>query len=315
MTSLILPPVHYVADGQDRLVARRRDDAWFAERLLDPATRLVPVWRSHSLVADEADPRPVTPPGGVIPLEKIRSASLLGLHEGAVHIGVDVSGIDDPAVDADLAALGRFLDLRRMGWLLPRPEAALMVQARAFAWWHGQSLFCGRCGRPTEAVEAGTSRRCTDAGCAAQVFPRMDPAVIVLVTDPTADRVLLGRQTIWPSGMRSVLAGFVEAGENFETTVRREVFEESGIRVGDVRYAASQPWPFPQSLMVAFTARALNTDIVVDGEELAEAAWYDRDFLVSVRNAVPGVDPFALPTQHSVARWLLDGWLEGWLKP
>jgi NAD+ diphosphatase len=164
------------------------------------------------------------------------------------------------------------------------------------------------CGGPTEPRDAGHARACRDPDCAVTVFPRNDPAVIVLVAD--GDRCLLGRSGRFPEGMHSVLAGFVEAGESMEATVRREIREEAGIEVTDIRYHSSQPWPFPQSLMVGFFARAATRTIDIDGDELVSADWYDRGYLLSLdRDARPGEAPFTLPPRHSIARRLIEDWL------
>lgn len=146
-------------------------------------------------------------------------------------------------------------------------------------------------------------RRCANPDCGAEMFPRTDPAVIVLVHD--GDRCLLGRGAHFPPGMRSVLAGFVEAGESLEQTVAREIREEAGILVDDIRYASSQPWPFPQSLMLGFTARAVTTELAPDPLELEEAGWYGRDELL----ALPEDGPFRLPRADSIARRLIEDWL------
>src|SRR5262249_47246584 len=152
------------------------------------------------------------------------------------------------------------------------------------------------CGSATESVDAGHVRRCSNAACATQHFPRTDPAVIMLVTD--GDRALLGRQRSWPAGQHSTLAGFVEPGESLEDAVAREVFEETGIRVAEVRYHSSQPWPFPSSIMLGFTAKALTTEITIDPDEIEAAAWFDRRFLLNP----PDDDEFRLPRRDSIAR-------------
>jgi NAD+ diphosphatase len=169
-------------------------------------------------------------------------------------------------------------------------------------WWHARHRFCGVCGAPTESVEAGHVRRCTSPACGASHFPRTDPAVIMLVHD--GDRALLGRQKIWPPGMYSTLAGFVEPGESLEETVAREVFEESGIRVAEVRYHSSQPWPFPASLMIGFHAAAASREIRMDQSELEDCGWFSRAELRDF-----GRQGKALPRADSIARRLIEDWL------
>ena len=215
-----------------------------------------------------------------------------------------------PAPDAPVDRLGRrFADLREMGSLLPADEAALVAYARAIIWWHRRHRFCGVCGAATEPAEAGHVRRCTDPDCAQPAFPRTDPAVIVLVHD--GDRILLGRQRGWPAAMHSVLAGFVEPGESLESCVVREVREESGIVVDDIRYHSSQPWPFPQSLMVGFFARATTRDITIDESELETAGWFDRATVAAAPGEMRTDIPFSLPRRLSIARRLIEEWVAG----
>lgn len=225
---------------------------------------------------------------------------LLGEWQGRLWLA---RAADTPPAGAD------FVDLRQVGAQLPAGEAALAAQARALLWWHRRHRFCGLCGAPTLVREAGHVRLCSDPGCGASHFPRTDPAVIVLVED--GDRVLLGRQHQWPQGLYSVLAGFLEPGESLEQTVAREVMEESGIAVTDIRYHSSQPWPFPQSLMLGFLARAASRDIAFDTEELQDCRWFDRETLVAMRAAgTPGDGRLVLPRQDSIARRLLEDWLD-----
>jgi NAD+ diphosphatase len=192
--------------------------------------------------------------------------------------------------------------LRVIGPTVPAEEASLAVHGVGIARWHQRHTHCSNCGVLTRVADAGHSRAC-DA-CGAQHFPRTDPAVIMLITDDS-DRALLGRQPVWPEGRFSTLAGFVEPGETLEDAVRREVAEEVGITVGDVEYAGSQPWPFPASLMVGFFGRAASTDIAVDRNEIAEAAWFTRD---DMRSAIAAGD-LMLPPQVSISRWLINTWL------
>jgi NAD+ diphosphatase len=146
-------------------------------------------------------------------------------------------------------------------------------------------------------------RRCPNPACGATHFPRTDPAVIMLVVD--GERCLLGRQSQWPPGMHSTLAGFVEPGESLERAVAREVREEAGIEIDDVAYHSSQPWPFPSSLMLGFTARATTTELRVDTTELEAARWFEKDWLLAHEDD----DAFRLPRRDSIARRLIEDWL------
>jgi len=200
----------------------------------------------------------------------------------------------------------RASDLRALGPLLDDHDAGLLVHAVGLVNWHQAHPRCARCGAATEVVRGGSVRRCPHDG--SEHFPRTDPAVIVLVTDG-ADRCVLGRQPPWPQGRYSTLAGFVEPGESAEQAVVREVREESGLRVRDVRYVASQPWPFPSSLMLGFTA-VCDADAAprpADGE-LDDVRWFGREELQAAASwgAGPGLQ---LPGAVSIARYLIDGWL------
>ncbi len=209
------------------------------------------------------------------------------------------SALPDPPPSDTRAAT-----LRDVGARLSDADAGMFAHAAALEQWHARHVRCPLCGAATVVALAGHIRRCVNDG--SEHYPRTDPAVIMLVTDDD-DRCLLGRQPSWPAGRMSTLAGFVEAGETLEHAVVREVFEEVGIRVGDVRYVASQPWPFPSSLMLAFTAKASTTDLQIDDDEIAEARWFSRDEL---RIAITG-GSLRLPMGASVAFYLIDGWFGG----
>lgn len=291
----------------DRAHALRHEDGALEAALAHPETRLVPVWRSKNLIdGPRAQPRPVLVPATALWWrEPAVEVALLGVLDGATYAVVDLSDIDDPKAHPSLAALGAFVDLRSMGQFLSPADAGLLAYARALMWWHQRHRFCGACGSETDSREAGHSRVCRN--CGTTHFPRTDPAVIVLVHD--GERCLLARQPGWPPGMHSVLAGFVEPGESLESCVHREVEEETGIVLDEVRYHSSQPWPFPQSLMVGFTARALTTGLRIDRRELEHADWYTRDWLNSLPpGAYDGAGPFYLPRRISIARRLLDEW-------
>ncbi|UJP39658.1 NAD(+) diphosphatase [Cellulomonas palmilytica] len=198
----------------------------------------------------------------------------------------------------------RWASLREVGAHLDARDAGLVATAVALDAWHERHPRCPRCGAATRVTQAGWVRTCTVDG--SEHYPRTDPAVIMAVVDE-ADRLLLAHAAAWPAGRWSTLAGFVEPGESLEHAVRREVAEETHVVVGDVTYAGSQPWPFPASLMVAFVARALTTDVEVDAVEVEHAAWFTRDELA--RAVVAGdVVP---PTRSSIARALVEDWFGG----
>ncbi len=296
--------INYFAGGAlDRATLLRADAAWLAARRDDPRSRYVAVWRGLCLVHGDDPPRAaLLPPDALADVApEAAPVALLGVTDGAAHFAVDLSSHGDDPTAGALAGQGTFRDLRDVGGRLPAAEAAMLAHARGLMYWHGRHRFCGDCGSPTEAREGGNMRVCRDAACAARHFPRTDPAVIMLVSD--GERCLLGRQAKWPRGMHSALAGFVEPGESLEEAVAREVREEAGIEVHDVRYHSSQPWPFPGSLMLGFDARAATTELAVNRDELEDARWFHRDEL---RHPPKGL---RLPRRVSIARRLIEDWL------
>ena len=305
----MLDPSFYLHPSLDRAADERRDPEWLAAILARPETRLVPVWRGKSLVTGPPEaPRPVFASASEDWWPETGNyLSLLGLVDGTAHLAIDVSRIADPTADPAFAGRGRFVDLRRCGPLMPLADGGLLAHSRLLTWWHSRTRYCGVCGTATASRQAGTVRQCLDPDCAAEHFPRVDPAVIVLVHD--GRRVLLGRQHGWPPGMHSVLAGFLEAGENLEACVVREIREEAGVELTDIHYFGSQPWPFPQSLMIGFVARACDTRLRIDAQELQHADWYEPDFLRAHGETLIGSGGFALPGRDSIARRLIDSWL------
>jgi NAD+ diphosphatase len=228
--------------------------------------------------------------------------------DGAIYLG-EADGVPYAALRAarSLTVGGRSVDtwsgLRELGAVLGDLDAGLLAQAIGIVEWHERNRFSPITGAPTTIERAGWVQRDPESG--REVFPRTDPAVIMLVHDG-GDHCVLGRQAVWPAGRFSILAGFVEPGESAEAAVAREVAEEVGLRVTDIRYVASQPWPFPQSLMLGFVARAVGEDdLVLDPDEIEEAHWFTRGQLRS------GEGPRALPPPVSIARHILDRWMAG----
>jgi NAD+ diphosphatase len=268
---------YFAAHRLDRAAARRADRTWILERLADPRTGVVPVWRARNLVGGGYLPRPVmlSPPALGAPEALVEHAVLLGEIDGRALFAVELV-VEERELEAHLPPESTFHELRDLGALLEREDAALLAYARALVHWHRRHRHCGDCGAPSAVVDGGHQRVCTAAGCGARHFPRTDPAVIVLVVadrgEPATERCLLGRQSIWPQRMYSTIAGFVEPGESLEDAVVREVAEETGVMVADVHYHSSQPWPFPSSLMLGFTATALGDRIVRHDDELSRFA-------------------------------------------
>ena len=293
----------YVTPTLDRVSLNRRDEAWVAHRMAEPESRLLLVWRGQNLILEAAAPAAALlslTEGGAL-LAEAREIALLGLVGERALFAADLSHREEPPALPG----ARFADLRSVGPLLAREEGGLLAYARGLMHWHQRHRFCGVCGSPTESREAGHMRRCTNPACAAEHHPRTDPAVIMRVEHQ--GRILLGRQKQWPVGMHSVLAGFVEPGESLEDAVRREVAEEVALQLTEVNYHSSQPWPFPSSIMLGFTAIAEGDQFRVDEHELEMARWFTREELL----ASPEDESFRLPRRDSIARRLVDDWIAG----
>ncbi|GAB97176.1 NAD+ diphosphatase [Kineosphaera limosa] len=297
----------------DRCGAQRTDEHLLTTVLAQDDTRVL-VWSRHGMLVDTStpgQPRLVLHYGGPGVPQTVAGqlAIFLGRDENGhawVALAVDDAGDaagDDTAEAASEAASSHlvWLGLRDVGFELPPIELDAFMTAQALASWHRTHVRCPRCGAPTVAVQAGWVRRCEVDG--SEHYPRSDPAVIMAVIDDR-ERLLLARSPAWPQNRRSVLAGFVEPGERLEETVAREVAEEVGVTVHDVQYFGSQPWPFPASLMLGFTARATDPTLHLDDAEIVAAEWYSRDQL---RSAVDS-GALGLPGRLSIARRLIEGW-------
>jgi NAD+ diphosphatase len=293
-------PNFYASGGIDRAAHLRTDEQWIRKQIEDRAARIVPVWRSQNLVQHGNPPIGVSVEANRGLLTGAGAVVFLGLIEEVAHFAADFSAYDEPPLEEH----GQFRDMRGVGQLLSHQEGALLVYARATIQWHLRHQFCGVCGSATISQESGHMRKCTNSDCAAQHFPRLDPAVIMLVHDG-GDRLILGRQKNWPPGQHSVLAGFVEQGESLEDAVAREIFEEAGVEITDIHYHSSQPWPFPSSIMLGFNARATGSTLNVNREELEDARWFTRDELL----ASPENDEFRLPRSDSISRRLIEDWM------
>jgi NAD+ diphosphatase len=275
----------------DRQAHRRTDPALDEQLAAVPALAV----STESLLVDATGEPMLIEPGA--------SGLLLYLgHDGQqIHAALAVDPADAAAFASDHG--GRWVNVRELAAGLSDADAGLAIHAIGLAQWHERHMFCARCGSQTKVTDGGHVRRCPT--CAADHFPRTDPAVIMLVTDRDG-RAVLGRGRTWPEGRRSVLAGFVEPGESAEAAVAREVAEEVGLTVRNITYVESQPWPFPASLMLAYTAEA-DGPLIVDESELAEADWYSREQAL----AAVADGSLVLSPPVSVSRRLIDGWLTG----
>lgn len=297
-------PNVYTGSPLDRAANRRDDTAFIEAALASPTSLFAPVWRARNLMRGRAEGRPEAVFLTHEAADAVRMAggpwAFLGLQDGVPLFAVDLSATDDP-IPLLPEGLGEFVDLRAVPGQLGGEEASILAHARGLMHWRTKHGFCGVCGARCEPASAGHVMKCT--GCQAQHFPRTDPAVIMLVFN--GDRALLGHSARFPAAnMYSTLAGFVEPGESLEEAVAREVFEESGVRVGRVHYHSSQPWPFPASIMLGFYAEATSEAITIDPEELVDARWFTRDQL---RN--PQDHGFRLPRGDSIASRLIADWI------
>lgn len=287
----------FTGNTLDRADRVRHEPALLEAALADPAARL--------LVLDGLDP--VLDDEGRLTwtdLAAAQGAPLFIGYEGGAPRFVSAWPDDEPVPMGRSPAMFALLDR------FAAPDAANYAAARSLVFWHGRHRFCANCGSLTRISHAGWARHCPN--CGAEHFPRVEPVVIMLAekTGMFVDKVLLGRQPSWPPGRYSALAGFLEVGESIEEAVRRETSEESGIRIGAVRYVASQPWPFPASLMVACIGEALNDDIQVDANELEDARWFTRED-VNLALARDPAAPFLGPPPYAIAHTLLKAWAEG----
>lgn len=297
-------PIGYITNPLIRHSAERDPEA-LANAAKDPTCALV------LLAGDQPILQAGEPGTGLLPISAL---SRLPSHKEQVFLGT----LQDRPVIATLAApeaeelfqndpAYTVTDLRSIAvrGLVPAEELGILAMAKSMLDWHNRHRFCASCGASTQAAQAGFRRDCT--ACSAQHFPRTDPVVIMLVT--RGDKCLLGRQSRFVDRMYSCLAGFLEPGETIEAAVRRETFEEAGVRVGEVRYLASQPWPFPSSIMIGCHAEAISEEINFDREELEDARWFTKD---DVRRMLEGThEQFAAPSPIAIANHLIREWVKG----
>ncbi|MCR9242277.1 MAG: NAD(+) diphosphatase [Rhodobiaceae bacterium] len=312
--ALEVNPNIFANNPLDRAGHFRTNPDWIAEKLADSASLAVPLWNLKPLVLPEEQPGGGKDVGW-LPVNMVQSASpggttvFLGINRrGKPLFAHDISSLKDPEGDGPFKGLGGFEDLRAVGMMgeLPNTELAILAQAKAMIDWHARHGHCAVCGAKTNVAEAGYKRSCPS--CNAEHFPRTDPVVIMLAT--YGDKAFLGRQKIFPKGMYSAAAGFVEPGESIEEAVARELDEEAKIDVKSVRYHSTQPWPFPSSLMIGCIAEATSEDFEIDGIELSEGRWFTRDELAAALDGKG--DGFFVPPAFAIAHHLVKAFVEGW---
>lgn len=283
----------------DRRAELRDDPLWVIAARTDPATRYVLGAGAAQLVTggDNVEIAFLTGADSLVAGARDDELTLLGWFRGARCVLVELR---EPSASPELPAGTEFKELRPLAPLLPADSASLLAYARALGLWKMRHRFCGACGSLNLPARAGHVMRCSRESCGNETFPRLDPAIIVLVTDATGERALLGRQASWPAGRYSTIAGFVEPGECLEDAVAREVAEETGVLVAQVAYDSSQPWPFPSSLMLGFRAIASTDAITLRDGELEDARWFTRADLEAGHPA--------LPPPGAISARLIDGW-------
>jgi NAD+ diphosphatase len=314
--------ITFAAGTRDRAANIRSDATKMAALWAAPGARVLPVWRGKPLFRVGAGQPQLEwlPVAAPILAEAKEPPVLLGLEGEDARYAIDVSAWEDPELDPhamnefldksqnvhpSLDRDAKFIDLRSIMAELADQDAADAATAKGVLEWHRTHRHCAKCGAESAAEEAGWRRKCSR--CNAFHFPRTDPVVIMLVQH--RDKVLLGRQSFWPEGMYSMLAGFMEPGETLEAAVRRETMEEAGVAVARVRYLACQPWPFPASLMIACAAEATDDALEIDYSELEEAFWATRaDIAASIAGTHPKINA---ARKGAIARFVLEAWSKG----
>jgi NAD+ diphosphatase len=300
----------FAGNPLDRASEKRIDSDWMSARLNHPDSLAVAIWNGRPLVEDAPAGKPAVRIA-YLPIALARKVAagdervlFLGLWKDIAVFAIDLEGSVDP-IDGPLSGFGRFEDLRAIALTLPADDAAILATAKAVFEWRRKHGFCSACGQPTLAADGGWKRVCE--ACRTEHFPRTDPVVIMLPI--FGEKCLLGRQAIWPPGMYSALAGFLEPGEAIEEACARELHEEAGLTAVAVRYHSTQPWPWPSSLMIGLHADVADDNAVPDLAELDEVRWFTREETRALlKGEIPGV--FA-PGAMAIAHQLIKAWSEG----
>jgi NAD+ diphosphatase len=304
--------IPFAGNPLNRVSEKRTDAKWIESRRHDPSSLIFPIWKLQPFLLGRDDTKPPYELGLLEPgiADQVAGEDaicvFLGLEGDRALFALEIPDAKDPTKEGPLARRGFFRDARAAGQMVAVKDSGIMAQAKALIDWHQRHCFCPKCGARTKLMDAGYRRLCDN--CNSEHFPRVDPVVIMLATEGEA--CLVGRGKLFPQGMFSALAGFIEPGETIEQAVRRELMEESSVKVGEVSYYATQPWPFPSSLMIGCFAKALSRDFKVDENELAEVRWIERKV---ARELIEGkrVDGILVPPPVAIAHHLIKAFALG----
>jgi NAD+ diphosphatase len=303
--------IPFAGNPLDRASEKRTDAAWLEAKRRDPSSLILPMWRLQPFLLAHEKNAPAElglfRPGLCESMAAPGAPSVfLGLEDERAYFALDVSAASDPESSGPLAGFGRFSEARGAAMMLPTRDVAIMGQAKAMIDWHNRHGFCANCGAPTTLTDGGYRRAC--GNCNAEHFPRTDPVVIMLAVN--GDACLVGRNKRFPGNFYSALAGFMEPGETIEEAVRRELFEEVSVKVGAVRYIATQPWPFPSSLMIGCIGETESRDCKPDGVEISDARWLSRD---DAKRLISGerMPDISVPPAIAIAHHLIKAFAEG----
>lgn len=292
-------------DTLNRFSAKRKNEDWINEKLVDPITEFIPIWQNKNLVSKDKPRRMISLTGADLTARNIQrdSAVFLGEMNDKFYFAIQLPSENETEAEPPVLEF-LFSDLKNYAPLLRPEDCALMAYAGLMINWHNQTRYCGVCGSKTISTEAGHVLKCSSEQCGKLHFPRTDIAVIALITN--GDECLLARQPWWGNKLYSLLAGYVEPAETFEDALEREVFEETGLRLASMEYVASQPWPFSNSVMIGYNAVAVDKSVKLDNEELEDARWFTRDDIKSELKD----GKITLPSPTSISYYLIERWFD-----
>lgn len=298
----------YCQNPIDRAGNLRKDETWLSDQFKSPQALLMPYWRSKSLFSASLDSLSYLLLKQSEHIFSVTTETIfLGLENERPVFAVDLSAYELEEA-SQLVAAGEFHDLRKVATRLPQEQASLAAYARGLIHWHKTHAYCSHCGSKSEAIQGGHARQCTNQACKAMCFPRLDPAIITLIEHTPQHgepMCLLGIHDTPAGTICTTLAGFVEPGETLEGAVKREMMEEVGLAVNNVRYVASQPWPFPASIMIGFTAESDSLEFTLDRDEVPNAAWFTAKELLDASQT----GKISLSKIDSIARYLIESWI------